>query len=254
MMLACVRALRVLLHIAVGLVLCAAVAVDRGRWLSHQRIARWWSATLLDILNIELHVHGRIQAGAGLVVANHVSWLDIPLLSASGHTQFVAKSEIQNWPVAGWLADACGTFYIRRGKGGAAPLLEKLVPHLREGGSITVFPEGTTGDGARVLPFHARLFAAAVESGCNVQPVALRYGRAQDGSNIAPFIGDDDLVSHLWRVLREPQLRAELHYAAPLRGSDRDALADAARSSIATVIEGLPLPDANRAEWAAAAA
>lgn len=253
MMLACIRTLRVLLHIVVGLGLCAAVSLDRRRWLVPQRLASWWSATFLDILNIDLRVQGRVHEGARLTVANHVSWLDIPLLSACELTQFVAKSEIQNWPVAGWLADAAQTFYIRRGKGGAAPLLEKLVPHLAQGGSVTVFPEGTTGDGTRVLPFHARLFAAAVESRCAVQPVALRYGRAQDGSNIAAFIGDDDLVSNLWRMLREPSLVAEVHYLPPLRGSDRDVLADAARSSIASVVENAPLADAGRAEWTPAA-
>ena len=170
-------------------------------------------------------------------VANHVSWLDIPLIAACETTRFVAKSDVRHWPVAGWLADAAGTFYIRRGKGGARPLLDKLVPHLAAGGSVVIFPEGTTTDGAGVLDFHARLFAGAIEAGCPVQPIAIRYGRARDGRDIAPFIGDDDLVSHIWRLLQEPGLVAHITYGEPLRGNERDALAQAARSAVCAALK-----------------
>jgi len=97
-----------------------------------------------------------------------------------------------------------------------------------------VFPEGTISDGEQVLPFHPRLFAAASESSCPVQPVAIRYGRAADGSNIAPFIGDDDLFSHILRLLKEPELLAEVIYCSPVhpQQSLRDPLAEHARQSI----------------------
>lgn len=229
-----VRALRVILHLAVGLVLALALRLDFTGRLQCERLMSWWNQVLLGILNLELIVNGAPAEGARVTVANHVSWLDIPLLGACEPTRFLSKSEVQHWPVAGWLADACGTFYIRRGKGGARPLLERLVPHLRGGGSIVVFPEGTTTDGAQVLPFHPRLFAAAIEARCPVQPVAIRYA-----GSVAPFIGDDDLVSHVLRVLREPALVAELTYGAVIepRELSREQLAQAAHRAISGVIE-----------------
>ena len=224
-----------------GVLLCAVIALDRRGRLSPERLTQWWNRGLLDILNLHFERRGAPVAGARMSVANHVSWLDIPLIAACEPTRFVSKSDVRHWPIAGWLADAAGTFYIRRGKGGARPLLDKLKPHLAAGGSIVIFPEGTTTDGSRVLDFHARLFAGAIEAHCPVQPIAIRYGRAQDGRDIAPFIGDDDLVSHIWRLLQEPGLTAEVTYCEPLLGSERDALAQAARAAVCTA---LALPSA----------
>lgn len=232
------RALRIVIHIVSGLLLALAVSLDRGNRLSPERITHWWNRVLLTILNIRCVQRGQSAGGARLTVANHVSWLDIPVIAASEATRFVSKSEVQHWPVAGWLADAAGTFYIGRGKGRARPLLDKLTPHLAQGGSVVIFPEGTTTDGSQVLDFHARLFGAAIEASCPVQPIALRYSRAHTGENIAPFIGDDDLVSHIWRLLKEPQLIAEISYCAPVRADERDALANAARVAICAELHG----------------
>lgn len=221
------RSARLLGHVIAGVTVATAIRLDPSGRLQPQSVARWWSRKLLRILNLTLEVRGTPLDGPRVTVANHVSWLDIPLLAAGGDYRFIAKSEIRNWPVAGWLADAAGTFYIRRGKGGARPLLERLVPHLIGGGSVVLFPEGTTTAGDDVLPFHARLFAAAVESGADVQPITLRYGTGADGHAVAPFIGDDDLFSHILRLLREPELHAEVIYGAPIASTtlERDELA-----------------------------
>ena len=251
-MIATLRALRLLLHIAVGSLLCAIVLLDITRKLPREKLTQWWNSALLDILNIRISIHGEPMAGARVTVANHVSWLDIPLIAASEPTRFVSKSEVRRWPIAGLFAEAAGTFYLRRGKGGSAPLLERLKPHLQTGGSVVFFPEGTTTDGAQVLNFHARLFSAAVDAACPVQPLALRYGRGADGSDVAPFIGDDDLLSHLLRILREPQLCAELTYCAALpAGLARDELAVRSRAAICTALAAASpspaLPDLNLA-------
>ncbi len=269
------RGFRAVLHILVGIFLAAVILLTGGvrRWRI-ERVMSWWSGVMLDIFNIQVRVVGRERSLRGhwprharapghgrpgrgfieelmsrhgghngssqgvMLVANHVSWLDIILVGCVEPTRFVAKSEIRHWPIAGWLANAMGTFYIRRGKGGAKPLLEKVVPHLRAGGSFIVYPEGTTTDGTSVLPFHARLFQAAVEAQCPVQPLALRFSRGADGSNIAPFIGDDDLASHMLRLLKEPALVAEVTYCAPIKsdGLDRDALALAAQAAISAIV------------------
>ena len=237
-----VRALRLVIHLLVGLLAALMVRLSLQR-IRPEPVASWWLSTLLDVLNIQLQVSGAPHAGGRLTVANHVSWLDIPLIGACEGTHFVAKSEIRRWPVAGWLANAAETFYIRRGRGGAAPLLRALRPHLRQGGSVTIFPEGTTTDGQRMKPFHSRLFSAAIEAESVVQPVAIRYGRAASGENIAPFIGDDTLVGHILRLLREPELVAEIIYCPPISAAkrSRDELAQAAQAAIAEALDQLPL-------------
>jgi len=232
-----VRGVRLVVHLSLGLLMAVAIHLSQRR-LSGERAMHWWTGVLLEIFNIRLVVHGEPLPGARFTVANHVSWLDIQVIGACEPTRFLSKSEIAHWPVAGWLADACGTFYIRRGKGGSRPLLNQLLPHLRAGGSIVVFPEGTTTDGRTVLPFYPRLFAAATESGCPVQPLAIRYGRAPDGTDVAPFIGDDDLVSHILRLLQTPELVAEVTYCKPLApaGLDRDQLCQAAWEAVQAVV------------------
>ncbi|MGQ0619470.1 MAG: lysophospholipid acyltransferase family protein [Panacagrimonas sp.] len=237
------RTASLLLHLVWGLALATVVKLDFGGRLNAERLAHHWQRRLLRILGIRLIVRGQPLAGGRVMMANHVSWLDIPLIGACTPTRFVSKSEVRDWPVAGWLADACGTFYLRRGRHGTRPLIDKLVPHLREGGSVVIFPEGTTSTGEDVLSFHSRLFAAAIESGTPVQPVAVHYGPGGAGENIAPFVGDDDLASHVLRMLRNRHLSAEVTFGAPIlpAGHSREELAGQARESIRFAL-GLP-PD-----------
>lgn len=249
---ALLKSVLLVLHLAIGVALTAAIAIDFRRKLKPEKLAKWWSARLLRILDIEVHVHGRGVAGPRVLVANHISWLDIPVLAALEETRFVAKSEVREWPIAGWFAIAAGTFFIRRGKGGAKPLLAKALPHLRAGGSFLFFPEGTTTAGNSVLKFHPRLFSAAIDAGCPVQPIALRYELTARGEAVAPFIGDDDLVSHILRVLRTPALAVQITYCPAITPDaiDRDAMASQAQAAIARnvtpVVATLPaeeLPD-----------
>lgn len=242
MLLQILRGTRLVIHLLVGLMLALAVALDRKRWMKPEALMSWWCQVTLGIFNIHLNVRGAPLNSGRMTVANHVSWLDIITIGACEPTRFVAKSEIAHWPIAGWLSNAAQTFYIRRGKGGARPLLDKLIPHLASGGTVTVFPEGTTTDGRQVLPFHPRLFAAAVDAQMPVQPIAIRYGVSHNGADIAPFIGDDDLVSHVLRLLKEPQLMAEVHYCAPVRTADlsREQAATAAQQSIEAIV--IPQP------------
>jgi 1-acyl-sn-glycerol-3-phosphate acyltransferase len=229
-----------------GLLLAVAVLLEGGRRLRPEPLITWWCRGLLRLFGIELQVEGAASAGAGLTVANHVSWLDIAVIGALQPTRFISKSEVRSWPVAGVLARAAGTFFIQRGKGGAAPVLEELRPHLSAGGNVTLFPEGTTTDGGSVLPFRARLFAAAIDSRRPVQPVALSYGRSPNGRCVAPFIGDDELLSHLLRLLREPGLTVYVTYCAPLQsaGIDRDVLAQAAEQCVSEIVRRAAAADA----------
>jgi len=251
------RCARLLVHLSHGLILAAWVALgSRFGWVDVDAIARNWLQRLMQILSLRVVVQGPVPPlGQGqLIVCNHVSWLDIPVLGAGICSRFVAKSEIQHWPIAGAYAKAIGTFFIRRGAGGAKPLLEKLRPHLQQGGSVVLFPEGTTTDGSEVMPFHPRLFQAALDASCPVQPVAIRYGLTPEGQDIAPFIGDDDLASHIIRMLKSPGLTATLLYCpalSPADFADRQSLALAAEGVVRRELTQRPQPvEGLDAPWA----
>lgn len=241
------RAALLIAHLLVGLLLALAVSIDRFEWVDRPRVASWWHRHLLAILGIRVQRRGSAPDAAHLSVANHVSWLDIPVICAAEPIRFIGKSEIRRWPLAGWLATASGTFYLRRGKADAQRLIAGLVACLQHGGSVALFPEGTTTSGDRLLRFHPRMLGPAIEAGCIVQPIALRYRPTADGRMLAPFVGDDDLLSHLLRLLREPQLDAELIYCAPIAhtGRSRAELAEAARAAIAQAL-GLTADSAPR--------
>lgn len=233
------RSLRVINHLVLALLLCTIMNLDFTGKVDIDDWSRRWLRRLMRIMGIQFVVHGKPIEGGQMIVCNHVSWIDIPLVGAALTSRFVAKSDIQNWPIIGFIARAIGTFFIRRGAGGSKPLLEKLKPHLAQGGSVVIFPEGTTTDGHSVLPFHPRLFQAALDCQAPVQPVALRYGLNRKGEDIAPFIGDDTLFAHVVRVLRSPGLVAELIYCPPLLPqdySDRVAMAVDAEEAIRRVV------------------
>lgn len=244
------RGARLLVHLIWGLLQVLALRLDFTRRLDAGYLTHRWQLHLLIVLGVRVHQRGSAITGGRLIMANHVSWLDIPLIGACAPTRFVSKAEVRDWPIAGWLAQAAGTFYLQRGKHGTRPLVDKLVPRLRAGASVAIFPEGTTSDGREVLGFHSRLFAAAIESGVPVQPVAIRYGAGDAGEALAPFVGDDDLLSHLLRLLRNRRLEAEILFTAPIdpASHSRASLAEQCRDSIRAALALSPerCSDANR--------
>lgn len=230
------RALRLVVHLAWGLVLAARLALDRR--LAPEPLAQRWHRGLLGILRLRLRVEGLPLREAHLTVANHVSWLDIPVLGAIEATRFVGKAEIRDWPVAGRLASAAGTFYLRRGNARSEPLVERLAAHLRARGRAVVFPEGTTTDGTEVRAFHPRLLQAAIDAQCPVQPVTLQYALSDAGDSVAPFIGDDSLVAHLARLLRCRELQVRVAYGPPLHPTvSRDELAREAECVVRAALQ-----------------
>lgn len=251
------RGLALIPYLSLGLLLVLAVHLDRLGKLDPPRLTQWWNTGLLKLLGLRLTVHGEPIATGHMSVANHVSWLDISVIAACERTRFVSKAEVQHWPVIGALATAAGSFYLARGKHGTRPLIEQLVPYLQGGGSLTIFPEGTTTSGEMVLPFHPRLFAAAIESERPVQPVVLRYGRAPDGVNIAPYVGDDVMIWHILRLLRYPAIGIEVTFLPAIdpAGLDRSELAKVARAAIEAVLRpaDVALPSASNGETLAAA-
>lgn len=202
-----------------------------------------WSAQMLQVLGIELRVLGQpVAHGPALLVSNHISWLDILVLHASRHCRFVSKSEVRHWPLIGPMAAAAGTLFIERAsRRDALRVVHDMRASLAAGDVLAVFPEGTTGDGLQVLPFHANLLQAAVSAGAPVQPVALKFVEAASGQrSLAPcYIGDDTLLGSLWRTLSSDPIAAvvhfgELEYAA---GRERRAWAGELQQTVSRLSE-----------------
>ena len=152
--------------------------------------------------------------------------------------------------MAGWLAAKAGSLFIRRGAGDSQLIREQMTRHLQQPLSLLMFPEGTTTDGRSVRTFHGRLLAAAIDSQMSLQPVAIRYLRNGEVDAIAPFIGDDDLLSHLLRLFSHDQADVEIHLLEPIacQQQERALLAFKAQEAIrrvmtAPITQTDPLPE-----------
>jgi lyso-ornithine lipid O-acyltransferase len=180
-------------------------------------IIRWYCVGLCRLLRVRITCSGKPPEGAALVVSNHISWLDIPVLFAClKDLSFLSKAEVRQWPLIGILAVAVGTLFIRRGGGEANAKTQQIARQLKLGRRVVVFPEGTTTIGERVLPFHPKLFGSALISNAPVQPVMLHYQTRSGGPSIAPFVGDDDFKEHLCRVLLGKPIDVSLRWLQPI--------------------------------------
>ncbi|MCL4187392.1 MAG: 1-acyl-sn-glycerol-3-phosphate acyltransferase [Rhodobacteraceae bacterium] len=215
-------------------------------------ITRFVCRNAFRILGMRYRVAGRAMAGRGAVVANHASWLDIYTMNASQLIYYVAKTEIGRWPGIGWLARATGSMFIDRDPRQARDQAIEMEARLRIGQRLLFFPEGTSSDGRRVLPFRSTLFAAFYADGLagllEVQPVSVTY-HAPPGRDprFYGWWGDMDFGAHLLQVLAAPRQGAvDVVFHPPLRVADypdRKALAAACE---AVVRAGLSLPEAAR--------
>ena len=236
------RAARLGLHLLAGALLTALShrpIGTGGQCRVNQHLVMWWHRRLCRVIGLDLQVRGTPACGGALLVANHVSWLDIPVLGSLCRTGFLSKAEVRRWPVLGWMAEAAGTAFIRRGGHEAADIRGQLAARITEGGRVALFPEGTTTEGATVGPFYPRLFAAALDANAQVQPVAIRYFSGETLDPVAPFVGDESFGRHLWRVLGHRIDGVEVVFCPPLQlpHADRRQLAEAARNAI---VEALP--------------
>lgn len=219
------RMVRVAMHLIGGLLV---VLFTFPRLSPEQRDTRVqvWARDMLQCLGIQLVMHGCPPTqGPVLLVANHISWLDIVVLHAARHCRFVSKADVQRWPVVGRLATAAGTLYIEReSRRDALRTVHRMVEALQAGDVLAVFPEGTTGEGHTVLPFHANLLQAAISAQAPVQPVALQFANAKDRTlSLAPcYVGDDTLLQSVWRTLRGGGLQAIVRFGEAQYAQNRD--------------------------------
>ena len=241
-----VRWTRLAAHVVAALVILRFVfpRVARPR---RRALHGWWSRKLVRILGMELRVEGPVPPAAetgAMIGANHVGWLDVFLVSSVRPTRFIAKSEIRDWPVAGWIAERAGTLFVRRARRRDTARINTIVQEaLGEGDCVGLFPEGTTTMGDRLLKFHSSLFEPAVANEAHVHPLAIRYEHA-DGSLCRAAAYDDlSFMQSLSLIARQRGVVARLMFAEALeaKGATRRSLARAAEARVASLL-GLPVP------------
>jgi 1-acyl-sn-glycerol-3-phosphate acyltransferase len=225
-----------------------------GRERFRRAAIRHWSRMLVRVCGVRpatVPADGARPLSAlpqgSLVVANHISWLDIFVIHAQCPCSFVAKAEIASWPLLGTLVARTGTLFIERGRRHAVHrMIELIGMRLQAGGRVAVFPEGTTSDGRQLLPFHANLIEAAVRSGAPVFPVGLRYvDGGGERAGAIEYVGDTTFVASLWRITGARSVRCEVHALAPIQpgqGATRHAIAQQAREALARTLR-LPMGD-----------
>ncbi len=226
-------------------------------WVRSPRLSReakWaeiqaWSQRTLRGIGVTVHLPPEPDFSPmfdrpQLLVANHVSWLDVLIIQSLQPSIFVAKKEVRSWPVVGAIAQACEVVFVNRGSPSSARKMVRDVSEaLAQGYRVTGFPEGTSTEGHAVRPFHANLFEAAIERAVDVHPMALRYVNDQTGEHclVAAFVGEIGFVESLHKILSAPSITVRLSTgeALPSKGHTRKSLAQLSHLSVSAQLEAL---------------
>lgn len=186
--------------------------------LGDYRLFARWVEDLSYSMNTQLQVTGEVMSEAGFYVSNHISWLDTIILSDIQPISFIARHDLEHWPLLGTFTKRMQSVYIdRSNKFQAYRSIPALEERLNEGRSVHVFPESTTSDGSKVLPFYPMFYEAAVRAGKKVQAVAIQYTDEYGDRLLEPaFINDDSFFDTLERILRVPKVYAHYHFFEPL--------------------------------------
>jgi 1-acyl-sn-glycerol-3-phosphate acyltransferase len=209
---------------------------NRFDWKLSWYLPRWWHRVAVRLLGMRVIVHGRIDSHRPLMfAANHASWTDIVVLSSVADVVFIAKSEVHDWPVFGWLARWQRTIFIDRGRRRqTGRQVTEVAKRLADGEIVVLFAEGTTSDGNRILEFKSSLFGAAASAlgasptgAVSIQPVAIAYTHANGvplgrfGRPLAAWPGDTELTPHLIGVLKEGAFDVQVCFGEPVIYNDK---------------------------------
>ena len=235
------RICRILLHTLLGLAIAAFVWPFVGK-PRKQALTMWWCKLLLNCFNIQVITHGTAPNGvhSSMFVANHVSWADIHALNSIIPLRFIAKLEIKNWPIFGYLVKKSDTIFIdRTTRKDAARIVKIATETLVSGDNVGFFPEGATTEGTHLLPFKSSILQSAINAKATILPVAIRYSKPNGSVNLAmAYAGDMTLGESMMRVLKQKNPVVELHFLAPitLPGVNRQAASTAAYTAISNAL------------------
>lgn len=242
--------MRIWSHVIIGLV----ILCFRFPFIEQpekNRIIQNWSIHLLSILGIQLVLKNAdtLPNTPFLLASNHISWVDIHAINAFRPIRFVAKSEVEGWPIFGWMAKQLGTIFIKRSNSRHGKHIANEVAKALKTESVCIFPEGTSTAGESVLPFKPNLFEAAVISHSPVYSLAISYTSLETGerSDIPVFVGDMGLLESMSRILSHRNLAVELTFIFPSGASsevsrDRKWLALYSQEAILDYLKGHPVP------------
>lgn len=178
---------------------------------NNTRYVQYFCRRLCDVFNIDVKVHGDIPRQPALWVSNHVSWLDVAVLGSGARVFFLAKAEIEKWPVLGKLAKGGGTLFIKRGSGDSVRIREQIADFLARDIPVLFFPEATTTDGTRVKKVHGRILGAAIEAKKPVQVCLICYVNKNGQLDmVSPYVGETTFAEHVQAVLEMPKVTAHL--------------------------------------------
>jgi lyso-ornithine lipid O-acyltransferase len=232
---------------AVALAVALAMIVCRNWWMrlsgrmTFVRRSLWLqdaSRQVLWCLGVDVQVQGSLPA-CGLVVANHLSYFDILILSAAMPCFFVAKREIEGWPYFGWAAREGGTIFLdRKSMRSARTVADEIAERLKLPVPVILFPEGTSTDGTQVLRFHSRLIDPATRTAAPITAAAIRY-EIEGGTEESEvcFYGEASFLPHAWRVMGIKHITAQLRFGEPQIYSDRRAAAERTHSEVTALRE-----------------
>lgn len=213
---------------------------------ARERCVQIWSQCLMKTTGVKVTQEGSpILNGPVMLTANHVSWIDIFIINSQRATSFIAKSEIRQWPVIGWLVYAVGTIFIQRGSRQAViDINAGMDVYFNTNTCIGLFPEGTTSDGLSVLHMYSGLLEGAMNSRVPIQPVALLFTYNGERSGRVAFIGEQTLVANIWVLLSSKNVGVTVRFLSPVTQAGeevlmpRQELADHIRTILLKEVEG----------------
>lgn len=231
-----------------------------------RRFPNWYHRQVSRLLGVTIHIRGRVSSDRPvLLVSNHISWLDIPVLSAVAPVAFVAKSEVATWPFISWLAKLQNSIFVERSRPRTVHASAgEIVARLKSGGNVVIFAEGTSSDGNQVLPFKSSLFATVkprgddareIEESVDIQALAIGYTHqygiplCRKGRPIVAWYGDMEIAGHAWSLLKRGPLDVHVHISEPVRLSgfaDRKALATYTEHQVREAVANILAPRRGR--------
>ncbi|WP_028357161.1 lysophospholipid acyltransferase family protein [Brackiella oedipodis] len=220
------RVILLVLHLILGISLAATVLplINRQK---RDAMVSWWSRWLMHCCAVKIIIRGQpVRQESVMWVANHVSWVDVFILNSVRNTIFVAKKEIRDWPIIGWLVAVVGTIFIERGnRNVVSAIAQQLQRLLTQNYCIGLFPEGTTSEGFGMLNIHHGLLSAPLQAKVQIQPVALVYRHNDQRSGLVAFVGEQTLVHNIWVLLSSRNISVTAHFLEPVTKNNQEVQA-----------------------------